>query len=187
MKITSEQLKNIVKEELEAVIDEQYYDSLKPVDNYKDGDDLIGQRLWSHTNRTHRNQGKNGMFGLYGVNNKGNRKGSPLYYTNCIRLGSPIVFQISEAGAEKVAQTGHRTLVAGVSGTVIETKEGQELEGFEPFGFNPFGENKFFHIDGKKLVSAEQVYFHASEDGKYTSLVKGPQFEAEQMLLPFGE
>jgi len=187
MKINPEQLKNIIKEEMKSVIVEMYYDSLKDVKNYKDGDELIGQRLWSHTNRTHRARKMNGMIGLYGVNNKGNRKGSPLYYTNCIRLGSPIVFQTSEAGAEKVAQTGHRTLVAGISGTVIETKEGQELEGFVPFSFNPFGDNKFFHIDGKKLVNAEQVYFHASEDGKYTSLVKDPQFEKEQMLLPFGE
>jgi len=180
VKITSEQIRDIVKEELEAVIDEQYYNSLKPVENYKDGDDLIGQRLWSHTNRTHRGRGMNGMIGLYGVNSKGNRKGSPLYYTNCIRLGNPIVFQVSETGAEKIAQTGHRTLAAGVSGKVIKTNEEQDLEGFVPFGFNPFGENKFFHVDGKKLIGAEEVYFYASEDGKYKSLVKKPKFEGQE-------
>ena len=177
MKLTVQQIKTIIKEEMEAVIDEVYYDSRKDVENYKDGDELIGQRLWSHTNRTHRAQGKNGMIGLYGVNSKGKRKGSPLYYTNCIRLGSPLVFQASESGAEKIAQSGHRTLVAGVSGKVIATNEGEELEGFVPFGFNPFGENKYFHVDGKKILTADEVYFHASEDGKYTSLVKGPKFE----------
>ena len=186
MKLTTEQIKDIIKEELESVIDEVYYDSRGDVENYKDGDELIGQRLWSHTNRTHRKNNKNGMIGLYGVNKKGNRKGSPLYYTNCIRLGNPIVFQVSESGAEKVAQTGHRTLVAGVSGTVIETKEEQDLEGFVPFEFDPHGQYKFFNVGGKKLIGAEEVYFHASEDGKYTSLVKGPQFEGEQIPLPFG-
>ncbi len=185
--MTSEQIKDIIKEELEAVMDEAYYKSREEVENYKDGDELIGQRLWSHTNRTHRARGMNGMIGLYAVNSKGNRTGSPLYYTNCIRLGNPIVFQVSESGAKKVAQTGHRTLVAGVSGTVVETKEDQDLEGFVPFGFNPFGEKKFFHVDGKKLIGAEEVYFHASEDGKYTSLVKGPIFVTDdgQVRLPY--
>ena len=180
MKITSEQIKHIIKEELEAMIDEQYYNSRKNVKNYKDGDDLIGQRLWSHTNRTHRKNNKNGMIGLYGVNSKGNRKGSPLYYTNCIRLGNPIVFQVSESGAEKIAQTGDRFLVAGVSGKVIKTNEEQDLEGFVPFGFDPHGEYKFFHVGGKKLIGAKEVYFHASEDGKYKSLVKGPKFEGQE-------
>ena len=187
MKLALGIIKKLIKEEIESVIDEIKYDSRDDVPNYKDADELIGQRLWSHTNRTHRGRGMNGMIGLYGVNKKGNRKGSPLYYTNCIRLGGHIVFQTSETGADKIAQTGHRTLVAGVSGTVIETKEEQDLEGFIPFGFNPFGENKFFHVDGKKLVGAKEVYFHASEDGKYKSLVKDPQFEGEQIPLPFGE
>ena len=54
---------------------EAYYDSLKPVEDYMDADDLIGKRLWAHTNRTHRNQGRNGMIGLYGTTPKGTRKG----------------------------------------------------------------------------------------------------------------
>jgi hypothetical protein len=97
------------------------------------------------------------------------------------------VFQASETGSKKIAQTGHRTLVAGVSGTVIETKEDRDLKGFVPFGFNPFGQNKFFHVNGKKLVGADEVYFHASEDGKYTSLVKNPIFDTGggQMRLPY--
>ena len=38
-------------------------------------------------------------------------------------------------------------------------------------------------------MAQQEVYFHASEDGKYTSLVKGPVFESEsenqQFYLPF--
>ena len=188
MKLLKNQIKQIIKEEIKSVIDEMYYDSLKDVKNYKDTDELIGQRVWTHTNRSHRSQGRNGMIGIYGTTKNGIRTGSPLNYTNCIRLGDPIVFQVS-SGTERIAATGTRTLVAGVSGTVIETKEGQELNGFIPFGFSPFVEPKYFNVDGKKLITAEEVYFHASEDGKYTSLVKGPVFESESenqhFYLPF--
>ena len=54
MKMTKRQLRKVILEAFD--LQEVYYDSLKPVENYKDADDLIGQRLWAHTNRTHRNQ-----------------------------------------------------------------------------------------------------------------------------------
>jgi hypothetical protein len=45
-------------------LEEQYYESRKDLEGYIDADELIGKRLWFHTNRTHRNQGKNGMVGI---------------------------------------------------------------------------------------------------------------------------
>jgi len=191
MKISNEQIRKIIKEEISSVIDEVYYDSLGDVENYKDADELIGQRLWAHTNRTNRNQKKNGMIGLYGTNKRGNRTGSPLYYTNCIRLGAPIVFQTSEEAAKKIQQTGHRVLIAGVSGVVLETREG-EYSGFVEAIFNPFGENKYFHpVDDpkRKLTTAEEVYFEATEEGEWKLMVKLPEEEKEivQMPLDFGE
>ena len=190
MKISNEEIKKIIKEEIESVIDEVYYDSLGDVENYKDADELIGQRLWAHTNRTNRNQKKNGMIGLYGTNKRGNRAGSPLYYTNCIRLGAPIVFQSSEKQAKKIQQTGHRVLIAGVSGTVLKTREG-EYSGFVEIIFNPFGENKYFHpVDdpNQKLTTAKEVYFEATEDGKWKLMAKLEESrKMVQMPLDFGE
>jgi hypothetical protein len=172
-------------------LQEVYYDSLKPVENYRDADDLIGQRLWAHTNRTHRNQKRNGMIGLYGTTDKGTKTGSPLFYTNALRLTSPIVFQVSESGAERIArlhrETGKpsRTLVAGVSGVVTKTNEGQSLSGFQEVIFNPFAENKFFHVANNPdvpIVTADEVFFQATESTalgepreNYVFMVKNPR------------
>ena len=182
MKITKARLKQIIKEE--------YYDSLGDVENYVDADELIGKRLWVHTNRTHRNQRKNGMIGIYGVNNKGNRTGSPLYYTNCIRLASPVVFQV--AGGKSVSnikQTGKRTLVAGVSGKVIETREGDVSGDFEVVRFDPFGKGFFFTDSNPDapLKTGDEVYFRASEDGQWEFLVRNPRGEEIQKEMPLQE
>jgi len=37
--------------------EEIYYDSRKDTEGYVDTNDLVGQRLWFYTNRTHRNNG----------------------------------------------------------------------------------------------------------------------------------
>lgn len=178
MKITKARLRQIIKEEVEA-IEEKYYDSLKDVENYVDADELVGQRLWVHTNRTHRNQGRNGMIGIYGVNRRGNKTGSPLYYTNCIRLSSPIVFQVAGGkSVQTIKDTGKRTLVAGVSGTVIETRE-EEGPGsdFEVVKFDPFGKGFFFTDSNPDtpLKTGDEVFFRASEDGQWEFLVKNPR------------
>jgi len=192
MNLSSRELISLIREELSNFLDEMKYDSRKDVEGYVDADELKGKRVWTHTNRTHRNQGKNGMIGIYGTTSSGARTGNPLYYTNCIRLGPPVVFQTSESGVERIQKTGKRTLVAGTSGKVLETNEGENLSGFLPFTFSPFGDKKFFHLESdpnKKLVSGDEVYFQASEDGKYTSLVKNPVFqndsENKQLYLPY--
>tara|TARA_Y100000389_G_scaffold190835_1_gene216132 strand:+ start:120 stop:668 length:549 start_codon:yes stop_codon:yes gene_type:complete len=177
MKITKRQLRKIIRESIE--LQEVYYDSLKPVENYTDADDLIGRRLWAHTNRTHRNQGRNGMVGLYGTTSKGTRTGSPLFYTNALRLGSPVVFQVSAGKSlSDIEKTGKRTLVAGVSGTVIETNEDRDIESFQEVVFNPFTEEKYFHVAGspdEPIATADEVYFKATEGGEWLFLVKNPR------------
>jgi hypothetical protein len=171
-------------------VKEEYYDSRGDVEGYVDADELIGERLWVHTNRTHRNQNKNGMIGMYGVNNKGHRTGSPLYYTNCIRLAPPIVFQVAGGkSVDTIKQTGKRTLVAGVSGVVTETREGDVGGGFEVVQFDPFGKGFFFTDSNPDipLMTGDEVYFRADEEGQWTFLVKNPRGEEAQTQLPLQE
>ena len=62
--------------------EEVYYDSRKEVEGYVDANDLVGQRLWFHTNRTHRNNGWNGMIGIYDTTPSGIKEGYAGRYTN---------------------------------------------------------------------------------------------------------
>ena len=123
------------------------------------------------------------MVGLYGTTSKGTRTGSPLFYTNALRLGSPIVFQVSAGKSlSDIEKTGKRTLVAGVSGTVIETNEDQEIGDFQEVVFNPFAEEKYFHIAGspdEPIATGDEVYFKATENGDWIFLVKNPKGPGE--------
>jgi len=99
--------------------EEVYYDSRREVEGYVDANDLVGQRLWFHTNRTHRNNGQNGMIGVYDTTRGGRKTGLAGKYTNEVRLKAPIFFQTSESGARTIKQRGDRVLIAGVSGVVV--------------------------------------------------------------------
>jgi hypothetical protein len=152
---------------LKKIFSESIYDSRKPVDNFIDTNEIVGHRVWVHTNRTNRNNGYNGMIGIYGVNSGGKKTGSPLFYTNEIRLKSPIVFQTSKSGAERIVKTGKRTLIAGVSGVVIEPSD--DVSGFEPITYSPFV-GYFYNLsdpDKKEIIGASEIYFYGDEDGKY--------------------
>jgi len=159
----------------EKIYKEEYWDSRKPVEGYVDSNELIGQRLWVHTNRTHRNQGYNGMIGIYRVNSKGHRTGSPLQYTNEIRLKGSIVFEASETSSETIVKSGKRTLVAGVSG-IVEKTEG-DTNGMEEVNFQP--EVKWFYRvsdpEKTKITTADEIYFSADESGKYIMFAKNPR------------
>ena len=159
----------------EKIYKEEYWDSRKPVEGYVDANELIGQRLWVHTNRTHRNQGYNGMIGIYRVNSKGHRIGSPLQYTNEIRLKGSIVFEASETSSETIIKSGKRTLVAGVSG-IVEKTEG-DTNGMEEVNFQP--EVKWFYRvsdpEKTKITTADEIYFSADESGKYIIFAKNPR------------
>ena len=158
--------------------EEVYYDSRKPVDGYIDANDLVGQRLWFHTNRTHRNNGWNGMIGIYDTTRSGRKIGLAGKYTNEVRLTSPIFFQTSEAGAENIKAKGDRTLIAGVSGVVIPTDS--NTSGMLKITYNPFDVG-YFHLvddkDKKEIISADEVYFVASEEGNWEIWAMNPKFK----------
>ena len=72
----------------------------------------------------------------------------------------------------------YQTLVAGVSGTVIETNEDRDIESFQEVVFNPFTEEKYFHVAGspdEPIATADEVYFKATEGGEWLFLVKNPR------------
>jgi hypothetical protein len=175
-------MKNLIKK----ILREEYYESLKPVDKYIDADDLLGQRVWIHTNRSHRRQGRNGMIGIYNSNTTGRRVGSPLNYTNEISL-SNVIFDVDYKCVKRIQsntiETGKqkRTLCAGTSGTVIETNN--NTSGFELITFDPFdvGHEWFYRLndnDKEKIVSADEVYFIATESGDYNMYAKGLGYES---------
>lgn len=162
-------------------LDEEYYDSLgEPTDGkYVDASELVGQELFFHTNRTNRNAKRNGMIGTYGVTSTGRKAGkAELLYTNEVKVVNA-KFQASEKATERTQATGDRTVHAGVTGRVVP------LDGMGsgiPADFNPFGENPvpwFFLKDDKEkkeIVSADEVYFLATEGGDWKFLVKNPVY-----------
>jgi hypothetical protein len=162
---------------LKRYVNETYYESRKSVEGYVDANDLIGKRLWFHTNRTHRKNNWNGMIGIYNTTRNGTRKGESGKYTNEVRLKSPIYFEASESGAKRTQLTGNRTLIGGVSGIVVPTNN--NTSGMVKITFNPFDVGHFHIIDDslkRKIISADEVYFNASEDGEYEIWAKNPKF-----------
>ena len=157
--------------------EEIYYDSRKDTEGYVDTNDLVGQRLWFHTNRTHRNNGQNGMIGVYDTTRGGRKTGLAGKYTNEVRLKSPIYFQTSEAGSKTIKQRGDRVLIAGVSGIVVPTNN--DNTGMIKITYNPFDVAYFHEIgdeDKNEIISGSEVYFNASEDGNWEILVKDPVY-----------
>jgi hypothetical protein len=178
--------KGLIKENL----DEEYYESRKPVKDYIDAEDLINKRLWFHTNRTHRNNGWNGMIGIYGSDSEGKKEGSPLGYTNEVRIKSPIYFQTSESGSNYIKNSVEkgaiqRVLIAGFSGVVVPTRSG-DINGMVMIKFDPLDEAPWFYVVGdnekKQIVSADEVYFNATEAGNWETYAANPIF-AEQKSI----
>lgn len=164
-------MKNLIKK----ILKEEYYDSLKPVEGYVDANELVGQRLWFHTNRTHKINGWNGMIGVYDTTGGGKKTGLAGKYTNEVRLKAPIVFQTSETGAKRIKQERKRTLIAGVSGIVVPTD--RNTSGMVQIMYDPFGVGYFHEIgdpEKKEIISGGEVYFNASKDGIWTIYVKDP-------------
>ena len=157
--------------------EEVYYDSRKEVEGYVDANDLVGQRLWFHTNRTHRNNGWNGMIGIYNTTPSGRKEGYAGRYTNEVRVSEPVFFQTSEAGAKSIKQNDKRILIAGVSGVVIPSTN--DTSGMVKVTYNPF-DVAYFHIiddeDKKEIMSAEEVYFNSTEEGNFDIWIKNPKF-----------
>ena len=128
----------------DKIFKEEYWKSRKePKDEpsefgYFDADKLLGKRVWVHTNRANRNNGRNGMFGVYvpTIENGLETCSDKRYgYTNEIRL-SDIVFDVDEACTRGIEAKGKRTICAGIAGTIIKT-EG-DISGFEDFTYDPY-------------------------------------------------
>lgn len=157
--------------------EEVYHPELKDCEGYVDANDLVGQRLWFHTNRTHRNNGWNGLIGIYDTTTSGRKDGYAGRYTNEVRLSEPIFFQTSESGAETIKKTDKRILIAGVSGVVIPTNS--DTSDMIRITYNPFDVG-YFHmlddIDKAKIVSAKEVYFNATKEGEWFIWAKDPVF-----------
>jgi hypothetical protein len=172
-----------MKDLIKKILKEEYFESRQPVEGYVDAEEIMGQRLWFHTNRTHRNNGWNGMVGIYDTTGSGRKTGYAGRYTNEVRIGSPIHFQTSDTGAERIKQSERegkikRVLIAGVSGIVIPTRSG-EVGGMTQVMYDPTerGVGYFHEIsdpDKKEIISASEVYFNASEDGRWSIYVKDP-------------
>jgi len=176
----------LTKKILENLVYEVYYDSRKPHPLYADAQDHLGERVWVHTERTQRNNGYNGMIGVYKAGNSNNRVGSPYFKTNAIALQN-CVFQVSGGKSiEKIQQTGKRTLVAGVVGDVAPIEEemynpaaGVAKQPYIPVSFNPMV-GHFYALDDqeqKPLAGCALLYFTASENGQWTMTAMGIQYD----------
>lgn len=134
--------------------------------------DLIGQRFWFHTNRLNRNQGRNGMIGIYNSSVNGNKTGKAFCYSNEIYIGGDIKFQTSENGAKAIQNGADRNIIAGVSGTVkpLSSYSGGGVE----IDYSPFV-GHFYPKSDKSIVitSADSVYFLATEEGRYIMKASG--------------
>jgi hypothetical protein len=161
--------------------EEVYYDSLKDCEGYVDANDLVGQHLWFHTNRTHKRNGRNGLIGIYNSSINGKKEGYAGRYTNEVRISDPIFFQTSEAGAETIKKTDKRSLIAGVSGIVIPTNN--NTENMVRITYNPFDVAYFHEIDDEdkeEIISADEVYFNATEEGNWEIWAKNPKYKIEK-------
>lgn len=165
-------------------LDEEYYDELKPNEGYVDAEEILGKRVWIHTNFTNRNQGRNGLVGLYSTDGKGYKTGSPIGYTNEIRIGGGLVFEQSEKGAAWIEKNQIKQLVAGVSGIVIPTNSG-DVSGMELVTYDAKSGLGYFHLVGnhtekpKKIIGGDEVYLICSRELKFSFYVKNPMFEEE--------
>jgi hypothetical protein len=117
------------------------------------------------------------MIGIYDTTPSGRKNGYAGRYTNEVRVSEPVFFQTSESGAETIKATDKRILIAGVSGVVIPTDN--DTNGMVQITYNPF-DVAYFHIisdeEKQEVISAEEVYFVASEDGQWEIWAKNPKF-----------
>jgi hypothetical protein len=184
----------IILENLYGDLFEAYYDSRKEPRRkpskfgYFDADQLLGKRVWVHTNRTNRDEKRNGMIGVYIPAVKGGketRSNQRYGYTNEVRLNDT-VFDVNMICVKTIQDSEKRSLCAGIIGNIIRT-EGS-LSGFEEFTFNPFDKdaNGYYRKSDplkETIMSAEEVYINATEDGKYIVMGRGiktqPNFKNE--------
>jgi hypothetical protein len=159
----------------------------RTAEGYSESSEHIGERIWVHTNFTHRNNKHNGAVGVYTPKSNGFKQGSPQWYTNEVRIQGPIVFEQSESGAKRIQKTGSKSLVAGVSGIVVPSgklSNGKgDTSGMEMVTYNAKEGLGYFHLVNdsvqppRKIIGGSEVYIWCSEEGKFGFYVKAPIFE----------
>lgn len=156
----------------------------KPSDlGYFESDDYIGKRIWVHTNRTNRNNNRNGMIGVYYPKESARvqkRTEKRYGYTNDVRLVD-CVFDVNKPCIKRIKETGDRKLCAGILGTVVSTEGGDG--GYVPFVFNPMEDVDYNYLAGdsskREVIGAGEVHLYATESGDYIQLLKNPVFKEE--------
>lgn len=150
---------------------------------YFDADDLIGKRVWIHTNRSNAQQNRNGMIGVYYPEESRKiqkRSDNQRYgYTNDIRIVN-CVFDVNKNCVERIRKGEKRLLCSGVLGTIVNT-EGSDSS-FQEFEFNPMLPERYniFFLkndpERKELKGADEVHMYATESGQFIKLLRNPTF-----------
>ena len=190
--ILLEMRKNILKEEPYHLNMPPPITAKKAQNKYLSGGspELLGEKVWFHTNRHNINHKKNGAFGVYG-RTKGGKKDSKsgiIGYTNDILLGGDINFDIS-LGYHKIIRTtkdagemAKRSQIVGVGGTVQELPKDPNIVknsvDSEEILYNPFVSDYFHTLDTKyKISGAEFLYAEYRPDGSYSLHAINPILE----------
>ncbi len=71
-----------------------------------------------------------------------------------------------------------------MSGVVIPTTG--SLDGFNKINYNPFDKGyEYFQVEDddekREIISADEVYLRASEDGEYFMFAKGIKFNSDEI------
>jgi len=185
-----------LKQMISEMISEAQYEDRETHERYSDASDHIGERMFFHTDRTTRSAVKNGMIGTYSISPSGRPKKTS-WKTNAVIIDDAS-FYVSEAGASRTKETGHRTVHAGVVGTVSPdniseewtlktnpshgpwkgpklshktnfSKGGVEIEYSPQIGF--------FYVKNqpeRRINKADKVYFQATELNAYVITAVNP-------------
>jgi len=148
---------------------------------YLEGDspELLGKKVWFHTNRHNIKFKRNGAFGVFGLTKTGKKDSKPgiIGYTNDILIGGDVNFDISPGYHEIMrttkdkGQMSKRQQKVGVGGTVLELPDDPMTfkEGSVEIKYNPFFSDFFYTANGtQKVVGADYVYAEYRPDGMYS-------------------
>ena len=192
MKLTEAKLKQLIKE----VVMEAKYSDRDSHNRYVDAESHIGQKMFFHTDRTTRKAVKNGMIGTYEITSTGSPSKTS-WKTNAVIIDDA-TFYVAESAAQRTAATGHRTVHAGVVGTVSKDNASEEWtlspdekkgpwkmqdlshkpnfsKGDSEIEYRP--DVGFFYLKGqpkKRINKADKVYFQATEANNYVITAINP-------------
>lgn len=192
MKLTEIKLKQMIVK----IMSEAQYDDRETHERYSEASEHIGETMFFHTDRTTRSAVKNGMIGTYSISSS-SRPEKTSWKTNAVIIDDAS-FYVSETAAARTKETGHRTVHAGVVGTVSPDNVSEEwtlksnpsdgpwrgtklshITNFSKGGveieYSP--QVGFFHIKNQpeqRIDKADKVYFQATEVNRYVITAINP-------------